>query len=85
MLFAPTLVHLPAASEVCEILGDALTLSETPIPLKIARLFLASDILHNTSSGVRNATRYRRCAGLVGHSQHCFAQVTMTQTDASSS
>lgn len=56
----------PAASEVCEILGDALTLSETPIPLKIARLFLASDILHNTSSGVRNATRYRRCAAAGG-------------------
>ena len=50
-----------AAGEVVEILSDSLTLSETPIPLKIARLFLASDILHNTSSGVRNASRYRRC------------------------
>jgi hypothetical protein len=49
-----------AATEVVEILGDSLTLAETPIPLKIARLFLASDILHNTSSGVRNASRYRR-------------------------
>ncbi|PRW57019.1 U2 snRNP-associated SURP motif-containing -like isoform X1 [Chlorella sorokiniana] len=57
MAFA--LDNAESASEVCEILGDALTLSETPIPLKIARLFLASDILHNTSSGVRNATRYR--------------------------
>ena len=54
---------------MCEILGDALTLSETPIPLKIARLFLASDILHNTSSGVRNATRYRRCV-LLHVAQH---------------
>lgn len=44
-----------------EILSDSLTLIETPIPLKIARLFLASDILHNTASGVRNASRYRRC------------------------
>lgn len=51
-----------AAGEVVEILSDSLTLSETPVPLKIARLFLASDILHNTSSGVRNASRYRRCA-----------------------
>ena len=61
--------HLPAAcrypaclaaSEVVEILSDSLTLSETPIPLKVARLFLVSDILHNTASGIRNASRYRR-------------------------
>jgi U2-associated protein SR140 len=45
---------------VVEVLSDSLTLSETPIPLKVARLFLLSDILHNTSSGVRNASRYRR-------------------------
>ncbi|KAL4450080.1 hypothetical protein ABPG77_010749 [Micractinium sp. CCAP 211/92] len=57
MAFA--LDNAESAGEVVEILSDSLTLSETPIPLKIARLFLASDILHNTSSGVRNASRYR--------------------------
>ena len=40
-------------------LGDALTLPETPIPLKVARLFLLSDILHNSTAPVRNASRYR--------------------------
>lgn len=57
---------LGAATEVVDILSDSLALSETPIPLKIARLFLLSDILHNTSSGVRNASRYRRRVGVPG-------------------
>lgn len=48
-----------AATEVVEVLSDALTLSETPIPLKVARLFLVSDILHNSTAPVRNASRYR--------------------------
>ncbi|GAB4814277.1 hypothetical protein N2152v2_001323 [Parachlorella kessleri] len=48
-----------SASEVVEVLSDALTLAETPIPLKVARLFLASDILHNSTAPVRNASRYR--------------------------
>lgn len=42
-----------------EILTDALTLPETPVGLKIARLLLLSDLLHNTSASVRNASRYR--------------------------
>ena len=36
-----------------EILTEALTLAETPFPTKIARLFLASDILHNSTAPVR--------------------------------
>lgn len=51
----------PAAAEVAEILSDALTLPETPIPLKVARLFLLSDILHNSTAPVRNASRFRVC------------------------
>ena len=45
--------------QIVEILTDALTLSETPIPTKVARLFLTSDILHNSTAPVRNASRYR--------------------------
>ena len=45
--------------QVVEILTDALTLSETPVPTKVARLFLVSDILHNSTAAVRNASRYR--------------------------
>lgn len=42
-----------------EILTDALTLPETPIGPKVARLLLVSDVLHNTTAHVRNASRYR--------------------------
>lgn len=38
---------------------DALTLSETPIAAKVARLLLVSDLLHNTTARVRNASTYR--------------------------
>lgn len=38
---------------------DALTLSETPIAAKVARLLLVSDLLHNTAARVRNASTYR--------------------------
>jgi ADP-ribosylglycohydrolase len=48
-----------AAGEIVQVLTEALTLDETPIPTKIARLFLVSDILHNSTAAVRNAHAYR--------------------------
>eukprot|EP00878_Enallax_costatus_P028828 GHUV01031177.1.p1 GENE.GHUV01031177.1~~GHUV01031177.1.p1 ORF type:complete len:188 (-),score=55.53 GHUV01031177.1:1472-2035(-) len=57
MVFA--LEHADAAADVCEILEEALTLSETPPATKLARLFLVNDILHNSTAPVRNASRYR--------------------------
>ncbi|KAI7727573.1 hypothetical protein M8C21_010974 [Ambrosia artemisiifolia] len=39
--------------------GESLTLKETPIPTKVARLMLVSDILHNSSAPVKNASAYR--------------------------
>lgn len=45
--------------QVVEILADALTLPETPVPSKVARLMLVSDVLHNSTAPVRNASRYR--------------------------
>ena len=45
--------------QVVEILADSLTLPETPVPAKVARLMLASDVLHNSTAPVRNASRYR--------------------------
>lgn len=51
--------HADCAADVAEILVDALSLPETPVPLKIARLFLLSDVLYNTSAAVRNVSRYR--------------------------
>ncbi|KAH0648064.1 hypothetical protein KY285_033312 [Solanum tuberosum] len=48
-----------AAGEVVEVLTESLTLKETPIPTKVSRLMLVSDILHNSSAPVKNASAYR--------------------------
>ncbi|KAK4485837.1 hypothetical protein RD792_008484, partial [Penstemon davidsonii] len=48
-----------AAGEVVEVLTESLTLKETPIQTKVARLMLVSDILHNSSAPVKNASAYR--------------------------
>lgn len=40
-------------------LTESLTLKETPIPSKVARLMLVSDVLHNSSAPVKNASAYR--------------------------
>lgn len=48
-----------AAGEIVEVLTESLTLKETPIPTKVARLMLVSDILHNSSAPVKNASSYR--------------------------
>lgn len=36
-----------------------MTLKETLVPTKVARLMLVSDILHNSSAPVKNASAYR--------------------------
>jgi U2-associated protein SR140 len=52
--------HAEEAKDVAEIMCDSLTLAETPITKKLARLFALSDVLHNSSTiGVRNASAYR--------------------------
>lgn len=57
MVFA--LDNADAAGDVVDILQESLTLPETAPPTKLARLFLVSDILHNSTAPVRNASRYR--------------------------
>ena len=57
MLFA--LDHAAAAAEISDALIQALTLRETPIAVKVARLFLLSDILHNSNASQVNAAAYR--------------------------
>merc|ERR1712130_613200 len=51
--------HAEEAKEITEIITDSLCILETPINKKIARLFLVSDILYNSSAPVRNASAYR--------------------------
>ncbi|KAJ3132651.1 U2 snRNP-associated SURP domain-containing protein, partial [Irineochytrium annulatum] len=59
MLFC--LDHADAADEIAETLARSLTLPATPIfPTKIARLYLLSDVLHNSGApNVPNAWRFR--------------------------
>ncbi|VFQ66734.1 unnamed protein product [Cuscuta campestris] len=54
-----SLDNADAAGEVVEVLTESLTLKETQPPSKIARLMLVSDILHNSSAPVKNASAYR--------------------------
>lgn len=48
------------AIEITECITEALTLVETEMPLKLARLMVVSDILHNTCSSRPAAWAYRR-------------------------
>lgn len=52
--------HADAAGEIVDCITESLSIPETPIPKKIARLFLVSDILYNTSSRVSNASFFRK-------------------------
>jgi len=58
MVFA--IEHAEAADDIITILCNSLLLNTTPIyPTKIARLYLISDILHNSSASAPNAWKYR--------------------------
>ncbi len=57
------LEHADTSTEVVQVIADWLTVEATkdiPIPIKVARLYLISDILHNSSAPVPNASSYRR-------------------------
>lgn len=45
--------------QVIDIICKSLVSEDTPLPQKIARLYLVSDILHNSSVHVTNAWKYR--------------------------
>lgn len=51
--------HAEYATKISEIIIDSLTVPDISIKIRIARLFLLSDILYNTSAFVRNASKYR--------------------------
>jgi len=52
--------HAEAADEICECIAESLSSCETSIRKKIARLYLVSDILHNCSVKVQNASFFRK-------------------------
>ncbi|CAG8533918.1 5307_t:CDS:10 [Acaulospora colombiana] len=51
--------HSDAADEIVDIICKALAIKETPIATKVARLYLVSDILHNSSVSIPNAWKFR--------------------------
>uniref|UniRef100_A0A8K9V6W7 U2 snRNP-associated SURP motif-containing protein n=1 Tax=Oncorhynchus mykiss TaxID=8022 RepID=A0A8K9V6W7_ONCMY len=58
MLFC--LSHAEAAEEIVECVTESLSILKTPLPKKIARLYLVSDVLYNSSAKVANASYYRK-------------------------
>ncbi|GFS97980.1 hypothetical protein NPIL_585381, partial [Nephila pilipes] len=52
--------HAEAAEEIIECVGEAIAIPEAPLYKKIARLYLISDILHNCSVKVANASYFRK-------------------------
>ena len=46
-----------ASEEIVETVTESLTLKQTPVPKKLARLFLVSDLLHNSSASVPRSSR----------------------------
>ncbi len=52
--------HAYAAEEIVDILSQSLLLDSTPIyPLKIARFYVLTDVLHNSSTTKPNVWKYR--------------------------
>lgn len=54
------LEHAEAAEEIVDCLSESLSILQTPLNKKIARLYLVSDILYNSSAKVANASFYRK-------------------------
>ncbi|KAK0556481.1 hypothetical protein OC846_001178 [Tilletia horrida] len=57
MIFA--LDHAHACEQVVDVLCQSLLVPSTPIPRKLARLYVVSDILHNSANQMPNVWKYR--------------------------
>ncbi|KAF8578708.1 hypothetical protein K439DRAFT_1527590 [Ramaria rubella] len=55
-----SLEHADAASEVVDIIVASLLVDGTPVPRKVARLYLICDILHNSAASIPNAWKFRQ-------------------------
>ncbi|KAK0485775.1 hypothetical protein IW261DRAFT_1452000 [Armillaria novae-zelandiae] len=55
-----SLEHAEAAHEVADIIIASLLVDSTPVPRKVARLYLICDILHNSASSVPSAWKFRQ-------------------------
>ncbi|XP_052873211.1 U2 snRNP-associated SURP motif-containing protein [Anopheles cruzii] len=52
--------HADAAEEICECITESLASNETLVKKKVARIYLISDILHNSAVKVQNASFFRK-------------------------
>ncbi|KAJ1111316.1 hypothetical protein NDU88_008652 [Pleurodeles waltl] len=52
--------HAEAAEEIVDCVTESLSILKTPLPKKIARLYLVSDVLYNSCAKVANASYFRR-------------------------
>jgi len=52
--------HAECSAEIVECICESLSILETPIPTKIARLYVVNDILHNCSAKIPNVARFRK-------------------------
>ncbi|TFK23911.1 hypothetical protein FA15DRAFT_680928 [Coprinopsis marcescibilis] len=55
-----SLEHAEAAHEVADIIVASLLVDSTPVPRKVARLYLICDILHNSAASVPSAWKFRQ-------------------------
>jgi U2-associated protein SR140 len=51
--------HATCAKDVVEALFQAIQSPSSSAPLQVARLYVISDVLHNSSAGIKNASQYR--------------------------
>uniref|UniRef100_A0A182JPG8 U2 snRNP-associated SURP motif-containing protein n=1 Tax=Anopheles christyi TaxID=43041 RepID=A0A182JPG8_9DIPT len=52
--------HADAAEEICECITESLSSNDTVVKKKVARIYLISDILHNSAVKVQNASFFRK-------------------------
>ena len=52
--------HAESAEEIIDCITESLAIIETPLYKKIARLYLISDILHNSAVKITNASFFRK-------------------------
>jgi len=52
--------HADYAEEIVDCITESLSLLETPIATKVARLYVVNDILHNSGAKIHHASHFRR-------------------------
>lgn len=59
MAMAFAIQHAHAADTITDIITQSLLIPSTPVPRKLARLYVVSDLLHNSAAPLPNVWKYR--------------------------